>query len=148
MEPEDVGVAAGAAPTAEASAEAAPAEPTPAAAPAAAPPPPRAPPPRKIKLVVRMLPPKLSEADFKSSIEAWAARIDWSRFEAGAVPDEPGRPIQFGCAYLRFTSAEARLLGCSLHIDITAHLHTCPTSPVFDLSLAAHGFVDSSHSSV
>ena len=63
--------------------------------------------PSKPKLVVRMLPPKLGEAEFRQSIADWADAIDWSFYEAGHTPEEPGRPIRFGCCYLRFTTQEA-----------------------------------------
>ena len=59
------------------------------------------------KLVVRMLPPKLTEAEFRDSIAArWVDKFDWMRYEPGLVPDDAGRPITFTVAYLRFHTAE------------------------------------------
>ena len=60
-----------------------------------------------VKLAVRMLPPKLTEAEFFKSIEDYTDDIDWSAWEPGYVPEEKGRPITFSVCYLHFMSAES-----------------------------------------
>lgn len=89
--------------------------PPPAAEPATEPEPATSSKPKPVKLIVRMLPPKLTEAEFKESIadffkeKADAKKdINWMRFEPGRLPgDSKTAPIVFGCAYLRFSSPSA-----------------------------------------
>lgn len=62
----------------------------------------------KDKLIVRWLPSKLTEEEFRLSVGKWQESITWLRFEAGTVPEGVGgqRPTP-GCAYLQMRGVEA-----------------------------------------
>ena len=62
---------------------------------------------KPLKIAVRMLPPKLSEAEFRESIASWKDKVSWMRYEQGDVPEEKSRHITFSVAYLKFASSEA-----------------------------------------
>ena len=59
------------------------------------------------KLIVRWLPSKLTEEEFRLSVGKWQESITWLRFEAGTVPEGVGgqRPTP-GCAYLQIRNPE------------------------------------------
>ena len=61
----------------------------------------------KDKLIVRWLPSKLTEEEFRLSVGKWQESITWLRFEAGTVPEGVGgqRPTP-GCAYLQIRNPE------------------------------------------
>ena len=61
----------------------------------------------KDKLIVRWLPSKLTEEEFRLSVGRWQESITWLRFEAGTVPEGVGgqRPTP-GCAYLQIRNPE------------------------------------------
>ena len=44
----------------------------------------------KDKLIVRWLPSKLTEEEFRLSVGRWQESITWLRFEAGTVPEGVG----------------------------------------------------------
>ena len=60
----------------------------------------------KDKLIVRWLPSKLTEEEFRLSVQKWEESIMWLRFEAGTVPEGAGQRPTPGCAYLQLCSAE------------------------------------------
>eukprot|EP00966_Prymnesium_polylepis_P254907 5889971-Prymnesium_polylepis.1 len=63
---------------------------------------------RRLKIVHRVLPPELTEDEYRGSIEKWLPQVDWLRFEPGEVP-EFKQAITLATAYLRFTSTDAAL---------------------------------------
>ena len=63
----------------------------------------------KDKLIVRWLPSKLTEEEFRLSVGKWQESISWLRFEAGTVPDVGGQRPTPGCAYLQMRTVEAAL---------------------------------------
>lgn len=63
-------------------------------------------PAKAVKLVVRTLPPKLTEAEFRESISSWTDDIDYMRWEQGNVHEEQWKSIDYTVAYLRFPSRE------------------------------------------
>ena len=64
----------------------------------------------KDKLIVRWLPSKLTEEEFRLSVGKWQDSITWLRFEAGTVAEGVGgqRPTP-GCAYLQIRNLEVAL---------------------------------------
>ena len=62
----------------------------------------------KDKLIVRWLPSKLTEEEFRLSVAKWQDSISWLRFEAGTVPEGGvgGQRPTPGCAYLQIRNPE------------------------------------------
>ena len=62
----------------------------------------------KDKLIVRWLPSKLTEEEFRLSVAKWQDSIAWLRFEAGTVPEGGvgGQRPTPGCAYLQIRNPE------------------------------------------
>jgi len=61
------------------------------------------------KLVVRYIPPCLSEEEFRESVERWAPQILWLSFQRGKFDPERKTQTQPGCAHVKFESPAAAL---------------------------------------
>lgn len=59
-----------------------------------------APPKQKFKVVVRLLPPEITEEQFRTLCEPWKSSIDWKRFALEPPLERPG-PM-YSRAYLKF----------------------------------------------
>ncbi|KAL8953717.1 MAG: hypothetical protein Q9183_007315 [Haloplaca sp. 2 TL-2023] len=67
-------------------------------------------PPSRLKLVIRRLPPGLTEEELKDILgEEWQVgngRVDWANFKPGKVSRDPSKPSRPSRAYLNLTKQE------------------------------------------
>ncbi|GAD97747.1 nonsense-mediated mRNA decay protein Upf3, putative [Paecilomyces variotii No. 5] len=68
------------------------------------------PPTPRLKLVVRRLPPGLTQAEFESALgDEWklgASKVDWFQYKQGKVSKDPAKPSRPSRAYLRVSSEQ------------------------------------------
>ncbi|KTW27482.1 uncharacterized protein T551_02981 [Pneumocystis jirovecii RU7] len=77
----------------------------------------------RLKVVIRYLPPDLSEQTFKELVKEWIdeERVEWSSFYPGKVSSNRNKNDKYARAYIKFKSPEALI---AFHKGFGAHLFT------------------------
>ena len=63
---------------------------------------------KRTKLVLRVLPPSLTEDELEGALAKWRAQIEWTRFDPGEPSEYGSNPI-FATAYVKFTTSSVAI---------------------------------------